>query len=77
MPINGAVKYGLEVPPDFVLVGKALMTVEGIGKQIYPELDVFEAPNDELSLLEPHEVIGGFYHRVAASWKGGTPLRSE
>jgi ubiquinone biosynthesis protein len=40
--VNGAVKYGLEVPPDFVLVGKALMTVEGIGKQIYPELDVFE-----------------------------------
>jgi len=40
--IGGAVKYGLEVPPDFMLVGKALMTVEGIGKQIYPELDVFE-----------------------------------
>lgn len=40
--ISGAVKYGLEVPPDFVLVGKALMTVEGIGKQIYPNLDVFE-----------------------------------
>jgi ubiquinone biosynthesis protein len=39
--VNGAVKYGLEVPSDFVLVGKALMTVEGIGKQIYPELDVF------------------------------------
>jgi ubiquinone biosynthesis protein len=40
--VNGAVKYGLEVPPDFVLVGKSLMTVEGIGKQIFPELDVFE-----------------------------------
>jgi ubiquinone biosynthesis protein len=40
--VNGATKYGLEVPPDFVLVGKALMTVEGIGKQIYPDLDVFE-----------------------------------
>jgi ubiquinone biosynthesis protein len=40
--VNGAVKYGLEVPSDFVLVGKALMTVEGIGKQIYPELEVFE-----------------------------------
>jgi len=39
--INGSQKYGLEVPADFVLVGKALMTVEGIGKQIYPELDVF------------------------------------
>jgi len=40
--VNGSQKYGLEVPADFVLVGKALMTVEGIGKQIYPELDVFE-----------------------------------
>lgn len=40
--VGGAVKYGLEIPPDFMLVGKALMTVEGIGKQIYPELDVFE-----------------------------------
>ena len=28
--------------PDFLLVGKALMTIEGVGKEIYPELDVFE-----------------------------------
>jgi ubiquinone biosynthesis protein len=34
--------YGLEVPSDFLLVGKALMTLEGIGKEIDPELDVFE-----------------------------------
>jgi ubiquinone biosynthesis protein len=40
--IGGAVKYGLEMPPDFVLVGKALMTVEGIGRQVHPNLDVFE-----------------------------------
>ena len=40
--VDGSQKYGIEVPADFVLVGKALMTVEGIGKQIYPELDVFE-----------------------------------
>jgi ubiquinone biosynthesis protein len=39
--VQGAIKYGLEVPTDFMLVGKALMTVEGIGKQIDPELDVF------------------------------------
>jgi ubiquinone biosynthesis protein len=39
--VQGAIKYGLEIPTDFMLVGKALMTVEGIGKQIYPELDVF------------------------------------
>lgn len=39
--VSGATKYGLEIPPDFLLVGKALMTIEGIGKEIYPDLDVF------------------------------------
>jgi ubiquinone biosynthesis protein len=40
--VYGARKYHIEIPADFVLVGKALMTVEGVGKEIYPELDVFE-----------------------------------
>ncbi|MFW6051186.1 MAG: ABC1 kinase family protein [Myxococcota bacterium] len=40
--VYGARKYDIEMPPDFVMVGKALMTVEGVGKEIYPELDVFE-----------------------------------
>jgi ubiquinone biosynthesis protein len=40
--VQGATKYGLEIPTDFLLVGKALMTVEGVGKEIDPELDVFE-----------------------------------
>ena len=39
--VQGAIKYGLEIPTDFMLVGKALMTVEGIGKEIDPDLDVF------------------------------------
>lgn len=39
--VRGATKYGLEVPPDFLLVGKALMTIEGVGKEIDPDLDVF------------------------------------
>jgi ubiquinone biosynthesis protein len=39
--VGGATKFGLEIPPDFLMVGKALMTVEGIGKEIHPELDVF------------------------------------
>jgi ubiquinone biosynthesis protein len=39
--VYGATKYGLEIPTDFLLVGKALMTVEGVGKEIDPELDVF------------------------------------
>jgi len=39
--VGGATKFGLEIPPDFLMVGKALMTVEGIGKEIHPGLDVF------------------------------------
>lgn len=38
--VRGATKYGLEIPPDFLLVGKALMTMEGVGKEIDPDLDV-------------------------------------
>jgi ubiquinone biosynthesis protein len=39
--VQGGTKYGVEIPTDYMLVGKALMTVEGVGKEIYPDLDVF------------------------------------
>jgi ubiquinone biosynthesis protein len=39
--VDGALKYGIEIPTDFMLVGKSLMTIEGIGKQLDPNLDVF------------------------------------
>jgi ubiquinone biosynthesis protein len=39
--VAGALKYGLEIPPEFLMLGRTLMTVEGVGKEIYPELDVF------------------------------------
>jgi ubiquinone biosynthesis protein len=46
-------KYGIEIPTDFLLVGKALMTLEGIGKQLDPDLDVFgEAQPYFLSILK-------------------------
>jgi acetoacetate decarboxylase len=41
------------------------------------ELDLFESPSEELSLLAPLEVIGGYYHRVGVSWGGGTTLRRK
>lgn len=40
--VQGAVDFEIEMPPEMMMVGKALMTVEGIGKSIYPDLDVFE-----------------------------------
>ncbi len=38
--VQGAMKYGIEIPPDFMMVGKSLMTIEQIGKSLDPDLDV-------------------------------------
>jgi ubiquinone biosynthesis protein len=39
--VRGATKFGLQIPTDFTLMGKALMTIESVGKEIDPEIDVF------------------------------------
>lgn len=39
--VQGAMKFGIEIPPDFMLVGKALMTLEIVAKNLYPQLDLF------------------------------------
>jgi ubiquinone biosynthesis protein len=39
---NASMRYGMETPADLLMVGKAVMTVEGIARQIYPSLDVVE-----------------------------------
>lgn len=39
--IQGAMKYGIEIPPDFMMIGKTLMTLDGIGKELDPDLDIF------------------------------------
>jgi ubiquinone biosynthesis protein len=39
---NASLRYGMEMPAELVMVGKAVMTVEGIARQIYPQLDVVE-----------------------------------
>lgn len=72
--VRGATKYGLEIPPDFLLVGKSMMTIEGIGKEIYPDLDVFgEAKPFFLRLLRQRyspERVG------AEVWRGIERLSS-
>jgi ubiquinone biosynthesis protein len=40
--VSTATRYGLEVPPDFMLVGKALITIEGVGKEIAPDFDILK-----------------------------------
>jgi ubiquinone biosynthesis protein len=40
--VSAALKYKLEIPTDFMMVGKALMTLEGIGRELDPDLDIFQ-----------------------------------
>lgn len=47
--IQGAVKYGLEIPAEFLMLARTLMTLEGVGKELHPDLDV-------LSELRPYVV---------------------
>jgi ubiquinone biosynthesis protein len=37
---SAALTYGIETPSELLMVGKAMMTVEGIARQIYPEIDL-------------------------------------
>jgi ubiquinone biosynthesis protein len=40
--VRTATKYGITIPTDFLLMGKALMTIEGVGKEIDPGFDFFK-----------------------------------
>ncbi len=72
--VDGAVKYGLEMPTDFMMVGKALMTIESIGKDLDPDLDVFsEAQPYFVDLLKKRyspEEIGNELLRGAERFAG-------
>jgi len=37
---SASLTYGIEMPSELLMVGKAMMTVEGIARQIYPEIDL-------------------------------------
>jgi ubiquinone biosynthesis protein len=53
---SAALRYGIETPAELLMVGKALMTVEGIARQLYPSLDVVEE-------MRPYfaEIVGSRY----------------
>jgi ubiquinone biosynthesis protein len=53
---NASLRYGMETPSELVMVGKAVMTIEGIARQIYPQLDVVEE-------MRPYftEIVGNRY----------------
>ncbi|MBU1429952.1 phosphotransferase, partial [Myxococcota bacterium] len=45
--VEGAVRHDASIPPDYTMFFKALMTIEGVGKAIAPELDL-------VAELRPH-----------------------
>jgi acetoacetate decarboxylase len=75
-------RYWPKIESDGTASMDELVTMRGYDAEIADvwaasaELDVYDSPVDELTLLEPTEVIGGFYHRVGVSWKAGTTLRA-
>jgi ubiquinone biosynthesis protein len=38
--VEGAIRHDVRVPPEYTMLFKALMTVEGIGKAVAPDLDL-------------------------------------
>jgi ubiquinone biosynthesis protein len=67
-------KFELEIPTDFMMVGKALMTLEGMGRQLDPDLDVFqEAQPYFLNILRRRygpEQLGGELLRGVTQFAG-------
>ncbi|MBL8677546.1 MAG: AarF/ABC1/UbiB kinase family protein [Myxococcales bacterium] len=72
--IQGAIRHGIDMPPDFLMVGKSLMTLEGIGRQLDPDLDVFNAAKPHfLRLLAKRyspEKVSGDLLRAAVRMSG-------
>ena len=76
-------RYWPAIESDGTASMDELVTMRGYDAEVddvwaaHADLDIFDSPHDELSLLAPTEIIGGFYHRVGVSWREGKTLRSR
>ena len=58
-----------------------LVTMQGFDAEVADvwaadaDLLLGESPFEELDVLAPAEILGGYYHRVATSWREGATLR--
>ncbi len=59
-----------------------LVTMSGYDVELGPvysgdaSLTLHESPTEELTRLQPIEIIGGYYRQVGMSWRGGTTLHA-
>ena len=65
--------YQLQLPPDLVIMVKALVTAEGTARQVYPELDVVSEAKNYISRLaeqrfNPDNLWRSFQTNVSNIW---------
>jgi len=44
-------KFNLVIQPEFILLQKTLLNIEGLGRQLYPELDIWKTSKPVLSSI--------------------------
>ncbi len=49
--VMGAMSFSIEVPTELTMLGRAIMTIEGVGKQVYPELDFIQVATPHLTRI--------------------------
>ena len=60
-----------------------VVTMAGINLELGPvyggraSLELFDSPSEELHLLQPEEIIGGYFRTVGTTFNGGTTLANE
>ena len=71
---NTARRFEMEVQPQLVLLQKTLLYVEGLGRQLYPQLDLWKTAKPYLERWM-HEQIG--WRAVVKSIKANAPYWAE
>lgn len=66
--MNGAKKNRIKIPNDYTLMGKAILTIEGIGRLLDPELDLEKEATPFVKKLvaqrwSPQKIASDFYKR--------------
>jgi len=49
--VAGAMKFDIAIPVELTMMIRAMMTIEGVGKEIHPELDVFAVAKPYLAKI--------------------------
>ncbi|MGM0564655.1 MAG: ubiquinone biosynthesis regulatory protein kinase UbiB [Pseudomonadota bacterium] len=70
-------RYGYEVQPQLVLLQKTLLNIEGLGRQLYPQLDLWSTAQPFLERWMNEQVgtsdLVNQFREVAPRWLGDLP----